>query len=310
MPEKWRKRAYRTAAQSAFSDGYVRFDLDEPMPTNPGWRLNEPLVAAVIPPDRRFTTRLHTVPAGNLVDIDERHVLVDANDNENLVDIPSSGKLMPDPTGHLTAINRQRRAIQSFLSGEMTNERLADIVINPSHATRLPEIELTYFQDWMSVDKRSVVSKALASNDLFLVQGPPGTGKTTVIAEIILQLLKKDPNQRILMTSQSNIAVDHALVQVCKANQDILSELEMLRLGNAQNLDGRALTLEEKCAKSRVEIVEACDSTIGRLSEFADRYAAQPHESDLNAFPDGSWVDEVVSLLGCKQRLREGHQTV
>ena len=288
------------SSASAFNDGYVRFDLDEQPPTNPGWRLNEPLVAVATPRDGRSSARLHPgqfVPTGNLVDINERHVLVDATDNENLADIPSSGKLMPNPIGHLTAIDRQRRAIQSFLSGEMANTRLADIVLNPSHATRLPENELTYFQDWMSPDKRSVVRKALASNDLFLVQGPPGTGKTTVIAEIILQLLRKNPHQRILMTSQSNIAVDHALVQVSKANQDVLADLEMLRLGNAQNLDGRAPTLEEKCETSRSTIVEMCDNTLDRLSEFADRYGEQPQEGGLNAVPDGSWVDQVVSLL-------------
>ena len=43
------------------------------------------------------------------------------------------------------------------------------------------------------------------------IQGPPGTGKTTVIAEIIWQEILKNPNCRILLTSQTNLAVDNAL---------------------------------------------------------------------------------------------------
>ena len=285
---------------SVLGDGYVRFNLNESRPVNLGWRINEPLAAAIASPDRRSNARPTVgqfIQVGNFVDIDERRVLVEANDNDNLDAIPSSGKLMPNPIGHLTAIDRQRRAIQSFLRGDMANKRLADIVVNPTHATRLPESELNYFQDWLSTDKKNVVCKALASNDLFMVQGPPGTGKTTVIAELILQLLKKNPHQRILMASQSNIAVDHALIQVSRANQDTLPELEMLRLGNAQNLDGRAPTLEEKSETSRSTVIETCDNTLDVLTEFANRLAEPSGRGDRNTVLDRVSVDRVVALL-------------
>ena len=42
-----------------------------------------------------------------------------------------------------------------------------------------------------------------------LIQGPPGTGKTTVIAEIINQATES--GERVLLASQSNLAVDNAL---------------------------------------------------------------------------------------------------
>ncbi len=56
-----------------------------------------------------------------------------------------------------------------------------------------------------------LISKALASKDLFFIQGPPGTGKTTAIVEIILQQLKAKPNARILVSSETHVAVDNAL---------------------------------------------------------------------------------------------------
>ena len=43
------------------------------------------------------------------------------------------------------------------------------------------------------------------------IQGPPGTGKTTVIVEAVKRRLAGDPEQRILVTSHSNLAVDNAL---------------------------------------------------------------------------------------------------
>lgn len=55
------------------------------------------------------------------------------------------------------------------------------------------------------------VTKSVLANDIALIQGPPGTGKTTVIAEIIWQAIRLNPDCRILLTSQTNLAVDNAL---------------------------------------------------------------------------------------------------
>jgi ATP-dependent RNA/DNA helicase IGHMBP2 len=57
---------------------------------------------------------------------------------------------------------------------------------------------------------RDLIERILASM-ISVVQGPPGTGKTTLIVELVVQLLKVDPNLRILIASQANEAVDNAL---------------------------------------------------------------------------------------------------
>ena len=54
----------------------------------------------------------------------------------------------------------------------------------------------------------------LATKDVCLVQGPPGTGKTTVIAEAIYHFVKN--NERVLLASQTNLAVDNALERLVK----------------------------------------------------------------------------------------------
>lgn len=53
--------------------------------------------------------------------------------------------------------------------------------------------------------------KALYAQDLCLLQGPPGTGKTTVIAEMLWQLIRKKQQTRVMLTSQTNLAIDNAL---------------------------------------------------------------------------------------------------
>ncbi len=51
----------------------------------------------------------------------------------------------------------------------------------------------------------------LAAGQAVFIQGPPGTGKTTVIVEAIKRRLARNPEERILVTSHSNLAVDNAL---------------------------------------------------------------------------------------------------
>ena len=49
------------------------------------------------------------------------------------------------------------------------------------------------------------IKKALEIKDLLLIQGPPGTGKTTVIAEIVNQLIQKAKMEHPIETSNESI---------------------------------------------------------------------------------------------------------
>ena len=60
-----------------------------------------------------------------------------------------------------------------------------------------------------------------------MIQGPPGTGKTVVITEIIAQILARKPKAKILLVSQSNVAVDHVLKKV----GTLLPEALVVRIG-------------------------------------------------------------------------------
>ena len=73
------------------------------------------------------------------------------------------------------------------------------------------EKEGNHIEDRMNENQKIAVATAVAAPDFAIIQGPPGTGKTTVIAEIIWQEIRKNPNVKILLTSQTNLAVDNAL---------------------------------------------------------------------------------------------------
>ena len=60
-------------------------------------------------------------------------------------------------------------------------------------------------------DRAVAMLAGLQAGQAVFIQGPPGTGKTTVIVEAVKRRLAASPDDRILVTSHSNLAVDNAL---------------------------------------------------------------------------------------------------
>ena len=58
-----------------------------------------------------------------------------------------------------------------------------------------------------------------------LLFGPPGTGKTTVIAELIWQFISQNQNQKILLTSETNLAVDNAIEKLINKEHTLVKPL-------------------------------------------------------------------------------------
>ncbi len=99
------------------------------------------------------------------------------------------------------------------------NPRLCDFLSDPRYAGEFDEdleevkkrITETKIENYLNEKQLEAVAKAVSAPDIAIIQGPPGTGKTTVIAEIIWQQILKKPDSKILLTSQTNLAVDNAL---------------------------------------------------------------------------------------------------
>ena len=185
-----------------------------------------------------------------------------------------------------------------FLFDSAANPKLSAAMMDPARSTRSVMPSVRFFQNWLSDDKKEAVRKALSSNELFLIQGPPGTGKTSVIAEIALQILKADPDARILLASQSNIAVDHALTQIAEASGDSIPE--MVRVGREERIGagGQNWTLQARAHSWRNEVLRRCQPVHdGLLREEREARAAMRKaepSADL-ALEDSESVDALIA---------------
>lgn len=139
------------------------------------------------------------------------------------------GFIKPIFPGELTNIGRMIRAMKKVTepntrNGFPINQNLPNFLFDPNEArqssTDLDEEKQKVVQNLNEPllkdqpKQLEAVAKTLLAKDLAVIQGPPGTGKTTVIAEIIWQTLLREPKAKLLITSQTNLAVDNALERI------------------------------------------------------------------------------------------------
>jgi ATP-dependent RNA/DNA helicase IGHMBP2 len=98
---------------------------------------------------------------------------------------------------------------------------LAQLMVSPQSVTA-PAYDAdaeAHPHDWLTEgmmanppqDRAVALLSRLDAGEAVFIQGPPGTGKTTVIVEAVKRRLAANPDERILVTSHSNLAVDNAL---------------------------------------------------------------------------------------------------
>lgn len=130
------------------------------------------------------------------------------------------------------------------------------------------------------------VTKSVLAQDLALIQGPPGTGKTTVIAEIIWQVIRRNPDSRILLTSQTNLAVDNALERLQGQ-----AGIRPVRIGKPEKLEpeGRRFSIPvmDKWAQDNKEGED--NATKIWIDRIANKVSNDPKYADAV----GSWKSEL-----------------
>lgn len=121
--------------------------------------------------------------------------------------------------GDFALIRRLRESIASLKRDEGYCPNLPLWLFDISKA-EIPNIDDIKIDKWLNKgiennrEQNIAVRKMLATKDVCLIQGPPGTGKTTVIAEAIYQFALR--GERVLIASQTNLAVDNALERLAK----------------------------------------------------------------------------------------------
>lgn len=181
-------------------------------------------------------------------------------------EVPQRGRLQLMQYEARSALDRQDDALHNLLEGGTVNPRLPEVLRDLSQAQfDQLDMNLEWIQPDLGEDQRSAVLQALATQDVFVLKGPPGTGKTSVLSELLLQILRRQPSARVLVSSQSNVAVNHALARVSELH--IGAPLEIVRIGRAEKIGQGAevWTLGQRLIRWREEVLERTTPTLDAL---------------------------------------------
>ncbi|NLF43420.1 MAG: protein kinase, partial [Bacteroidales bacterium] len=174
--------------------------------------------------------------AGKPYEFDTKDRILKIKDYEKFKkgSIPQSGFLFENTSKKEEEKNRQLDTIRKVERNEVQNPDLIYYLFKPDE---LPPISMDCFDEFhvnqkdttgkplvYSDTQKRAINNALLRSPLSVIQGPPGTGKTTVITEIVFQILAQKPEAKILITSQTNNAVDQVLENLLK------NEIPILRL--------------------------------------------------------------------------------
>jgi serine/threonine protein kinase len=199
-----------------------------------------------------------TLLAGEVTGVDRRNLVlrVERGDPGQL---PARGKLRVDTRMSQAALRRQEVALDALEQGATARPELESLLLDPSTALAPEQArEPDWVQDKLDVPKRQAVRKAMGAMDFLVVEGPPGTGKTTFIVEVVAQELRRQPESRILVSSQTHAALDNVLERLEALG--LHSGPRLLRVGRPQDervgRDVRGLLLGAQVESWRKEAVK------------------------------------------------------
>ncbi len=141
-------------------------------------------------------------------------------------------------------LNRQNAAMKKLFLDESANSHMKDI-ISGEFDWKTPKKEEVLIEDTIGLFGSNIRQKeayvgAINAPDIFMIQGPPGTGKTTIITELVRYAIGK--GQKVLVSSETNIAVDNVLERI-RHTENVIP----VRLGRKERIEecGRQYMPEE-----------------------------------------------------------------
>jgi len=313
LPDKEREYIEETAFKAKFKSrettangSNIKFQLVEV--SDKSWiRLKELKNEGVILfiDDQKIGKILDFHPKENFITIKDAFCSID--------EIAESGELIEDVRQETSQFKKQVEACKKFEKTDVVNPALCSILATPE-TTAMPNN--AYLQTWEFENfrdevfnsnlknddtQREAVLEALHHKPVYLIQGPPGAGKTTVIVELIRQLIKRHKDVNILVTSQSNLAVDNVLEKLDEINQKEEADLLFMRLASENTLEKENIrttilphTFENKLKNWVTETEQQAKKYFSEnfstqqnhknLIEFYDFYSLLDKENDWNKF--------------------------
>lgn len=181
------------------------------------------------------------VPIGVVVGHEHNRLRVAADANlPKGVSLSPGGSVVFDATREQANLNRQRDALRHVRMDTAVRPGLFALLASPRDIQPPTVASGIPLDADLDESGRRAVATALGTDSFFLVQGPPGTGKTTVISRLVAQIRRLHPSDRVLVASQSNIAVDNVLERL----ERLLPGTAKVRLGNPEKISETVRSLE------------------------------------------------------------------
>lgn len=214
------------------------------------------------------------VPLGLVVEASAQRVIIRPNEelSEDTV-LPNGGQLVRDARQEEASLQRQAAALRMLRQHADAEGDLLEILARPDRIGNARRTQIEPLTKLLEESSQEVVERALGADRLFLVQGPPGTGKTTVIAELISQILSREAESRILLVSQSNVAIDNVLERL----EGLLPQVPAVRLGRADKIaqQTKHLMLHDRLAEEAQRLRRRAGLAHERLRRITTRDAEQ-----------------------------------
>ncbi|MEV3976871.1 AAA domain-containing protein, partial [Streptomyces sp. NPDC050698] len=251
------------------------------------------------------TMRLHdgSLLTGEIIEVDvstNELTFVSYNASPEESNVPARGVISIDIGSNKVSLDRQRTALEAIRSGSKESVRsdLGELIRHPANVDKVARSgDVVLFQD-LDEDKVEAVQKAEALKDLLLIEGPPGTGKTTLIAEIVLQQLSKNRGARILLTSQTNIALDNAIERIERVSTERDLGLSITRLGR---IDDVRIGVEVRKHLLPIRMDAWKEEALQRSESFLEQWC-EARGVDRRQVEVGVLVEQALQL---KTKLRE-----
>jgi hypothetical protein len=105
-----------------------------------------------------------------------------------------------------------------YISALETHAELARMISNPRSRVLKSDESIQADDAFLNLDesKQAALRTIVETLPIFFVQGPPGVGKTRLVRDLVRRRFKDDPSTRMLLSAQSNYAVDHLLHELEK----------------------------------------------------------------------------------------------
>lgn len=304
LPEKMERRPPRLGQAGRLSEPisfsqYREIFTDKKLPECP-WPT--PVLAELI-------VSLTEDDANDLVNAEEP----DALRESILSRIPESGFLSISTAGDMSLIKRHQQALRQLQEQGGYAPYLTDYLFEAAQVSVPQRLEpvTQWANDKLNPAQKEAVVKILSAPDLCLVQGPPGTGKTTVIAEAIVQLVRR--GQRVLLASQAHTAVDNALDRL--GHDGSLRVVRLARNESKVTEDGAVFAGQASLQRyykalagqtgDRLAVWKRGDKDLRLLQSWHERATFVLHdENDLNARREPLETD----LASARSQTRQAQQ--